>query len=391
LGLRYRKSINLGGGFRVNISKSGVGYSWGVKGYRITKTANGSTRKTYSIPGTGISYVEESGSGKKRTAAQKDPYAGYENIRHLDGINAGAMMSDTYKEFLDQCMLFTKARKPLIALAIISAAFSPVLSVLFAALLIFAIVKHPGKIEYTFDDESLQEWEELRRAWIGVATSQKLVQVTLTANAKSARRNAGMSKSVGFAPITIKTTLSKSIKTNIDPVVFCMKDFEMAILPDRILFFDKKSIGALPYDEVKIKITAVGYLESETVPTDAEIVEYRWAAQNKDGSPDRRVANNKQYPVMKYGNIEIYSTAATIKIMCSNEAASDKLNSVLFHPVHQAGGVREESEPPEISKKQNTEGVIPAVPEPKQIDLKRILAWLMLFLSLSFLIFAILS
>lgn len=50
MGLRFRKSINLGGGFRINLSKSGVGYSWGVKGYRVTKTASGRTRKTYSIP-----------------------------------------------------------------------------------------------------------------------------------------------------------------------------------------------------------------------------------------------------------------------------------------------------------------------------------------------------
>ena len=52
MGFRYRKSINLGGGFRINLSKSGVGYSWGVKGFRVTKTASGRTRKTYSIPGT---------------------------------------------------------------------------------------------------------------------------------------------------------------------------------------------------------------------------------------------------------------------------------------------------------------------------------------------------
>ena len=37
MGFRYRKSINLGGGFRINLSKSGIGYSWGVRGYRVTK------------------------------------------------------------------------------------------------------------------------------------------------------------------------------------------------------------------------------------------------------------------------------------------------------------------------------------------------------------------
>ena len=59
MGFRFRKSIKVGG-VRVNFSKSGVGYSIGTKGARITKTANGRTRTTAGIPGTGISYVSES-------------------------------------------------------------------------------------------------------------------------------------------------------------------------------------------------------------------------------------------------------------------------------------------------------------------------------------------
>ena len=58
MGFRFRKSKNFGP-FRINFSKSGVGYSFGVKGYRVTKTANGRIRQTASIPGTGISYVTE--------------------------------------------------------------------------------------------------------------------------------------------------------------------------------------------------------------------------------------------------------------------------------------------------------------------------------------------
>lgn len=65
MGFRLRKSINLGG-VRINLSKSGVGYSVGAKGMRITKCANGRTRKTVSIPGTGISYVSESGKAKRK-------------------------------------------------------------------------------------------------------------------------------------------------------------------------------------------------------------------------------------------------------------------------------------------------------------------------------------
>ena len=92
MGLRFRKSINLPFGFRINLSKSGVGFSWGVKGARITRTAKGKTQATVSLPGTGISYTqdledlkediqdlldgedeqtENEGKGKKKTAAKK--------------------------------------------------------------------------------------------------------------------------------------------------------------------------------------------------------------------------------------------------------------------------------------------------------------------------------
>lgn len=70
MGFRFRKSINLGGGFKVNLSKSGVGYSWGTKGVRFTKTAKGKNRTTLNIPGTGISHVTESGGNKKNQKSQ---------------------------------------------------------------------------------------------------------------------------------------------------------------------------------------------------------------------------------------------------------------------------------------------------------------------------------
>ena len=61
MGLRVRKSVKVGP-VRVNLSKSGVGVSAGVKGARVTKTADGKTRTTVSVPGTGVSYVKETSS-----------------------------------------------------------------------------------------------------------------------------------------------------------------------------------------------------------------------------------------------------------------------------------------------------------------------------------------
>ena len=56
MGFRFKKSFNIGKNFKINLSKSGIGYSFGIKGFRIGKTAKGKTEKTFSLPGTGLSY-----------------------------------------------------------------------------------------------------------------------------------------------------------------------------------------------------------------------------------------------------------------------------------------------------------------------------------------------
>lgn len=73
MGFRFHKSINLGKGFRINVSKSGIGYSWGVKGFRVSRSANGKMRKTTSIPGTGISYTEEIHGPEEREPVKFSP------------------------------------------------------------------------------------------------------------------------------------------------------------------------------------------------------------------------------------------------------------------------------------------------------------------------------
>lgn len=71
MGMRFRKSFG-SGPFKVNLSKSGIGYSVGTKGFRHTKTANGRTRNTYSIPGTGISYVDEKSNKRSKKSKVND-------------------------------------------------------------------------------------------------------------------------------------------------------------------------------------------------------------------------------------------------------------------------------------------------------------------------------
>jgi hypothetical protein len=58
MGLRFRKSFTFGP-LRINVSKSGIGFSLGVKGFRVGRSAKGKTTATVSLPGTGLSYVQD--------------------------------------------------------------------------------------------------------------------------------------------------------------------------------------------------------------------------------------------------------------------------------------------------------------------------------------------
>lgn len=54
----WRKVINLGGGARANLSRSGVGWSWGIPFLRFGKSASGTTWISVGIPGTGLYFTK---------------------------------------------------------------------------------------------------------------------------------------------------------------------------------------------------------------------------------------------------------------------------------------------------------------------------------------------
>lgn len=72
MGLRFRKSISLGGGVKLNISKKSVGISAGVKGARVSVNSKGRKTTSVGIPGTGVSYVTTSSISKKNNSSNNN-------------------------------------------------------------------------------------------------------------------------------------------------------------------------------------------------------------------------------------------------------------------------------------------------------------------------------
>lgn len=66
MGIRFRRSMKLGPGVRINLSKSGLGMSFGPRGMRYSIHSSGRTTRSVGIPGTGLSYISASGRGGRR-------------------------------------------------------------------------------------------------------------------------------------------------------------------------------------------------------------------------------------------------------------------------------------------------------------------------------------
>lgn len=66
MGLRFRKSLKIAPGVRLNFGKKSTSFSFGGKGARYTVSSTGRKTASVGIPGTGLSYVETFGGKKKR-------------------------------------------------------------------------------------------------------------------------------------------------------------------------------------------------------------------------------------------------------------------------------------------------------------------------------------
>lgn len=68
MGLRFRKSVKLGKGVRLNLGKKGIGFSVGGKGARFSVSPTGRATTSFGIAGTGLSYSHTSGGKKSRSS-----------------------------------------------------------------------------------------------------------------------------------------------------------------------------------------------------------------------------------------------------------------------------------------------------------------------------------
>lgn len=67
-------------------------------------------------------------------------------------------------------------------------------------------------------------------------------------------------------------------------------------------------VAVIDLTEVEITPSQVNFTESEPLPRDAVVVGKTWAKANKNGSRDKRFANNRELPIASYGGLQLFSS-----------------------------------------------------------------------------------
>lgn len=81
MGFRFRKSVKIAPGVRLNIGKKSVGISAGVKGARVSVNSSGRKTTTVGLPGTGLSYSKTEKIGGRKTTTRSAPSNNAQPIR----------------------------------------------------------------------------------------------------------------------------------------------------------------------------------------------------------------------------------------------------------------------------------------------------------------------
>jgi len=93
------------------------------------------------------------------------------------------------------------------------------------------------------------------------------------------------------------------------PLVFLNQNgADIYLYPGFFVMFESPSrMGILDITELEIAYEATQFIESEAIPSDGTKVGEVWEKSNKDGSRDKRYAENRQFPLMKYGEMTFSS------------------------------------------------------------------------------------
>ena len=338
-----RDSVSLGP-FRINLSKSGLGISAGVKGFRVGTGPKGH----YIHAGmNGIYYRKTLGSlGRKPKASVDDRGIDYRSeiakiapdeklptymtddgvlMRRIISAEADVLVSESHAEALRSLNEARERTSYTLVLCLAAAAglaFSFVLQnpaiiglfsvLLLAAYLVGNMIDLPRRnvvFAYDLDPSAEERYKALVDAVDLIANASKVWYVKAQGditNLHAWKKNSGASALVDNKETSVSYVLPKGIASNVTPPMIAIDGKNCYFFPDCILIEENKRFGAVRYESIRTAVRDQRMI-IVTAPADATIVGQTWKYVNKKGGPDRRFKDNRQLPICLFEEIAMVS------------------------------------------------------------------------------------
>lgn len=330
MGFYLRKSIRVGP-LRFNLSKSGIGVSTGIKGLRFGVGPRGN----YVHMGRGGLYYRATLPSHSSTNPPVSPHSSsrlepeippgtHAPLEEIESADVSQLVDSSSQDLLDE-MSKKRARMrrwPLVATTTAVIVFiglsadwpSWLIWFLLLAGIAGTVVAHTKDalaktvvLFYNFDSEMENAYAQLHSAATQLSGCASAWHIEASGKVRDRKYHAGASDLVRRKNTFIRKSEPPYVKTNIETIAIGVGRQTLHFFPDRVLVYDENGVGAVGYKDLRINIGQTRFIESGSVPKDAQVVDKTWEYVNKSGGPDRRFKNNKALPVCRYEEIVLSS------------------------------------------------------------------------------------
>jgi hypothetical protein len=175
-------------------------------------------------------------------------------------------------------------------------------------------------------------WGECVTAFQEVSRSDQLLDVTASTSVDSVVERSTASAHLDTKPARWLLSSLAFVRSSKDAM--CLENRNgpaMGIFPGLLLLCAGGEYGVVGLERLEVTFEREQLIERrETVPRDGRVVGRTWAVVNKDGSPDRRRADNYEELLVEYGGIRIQSeSGVNERYLASNAAAAERFVKAL--------------------------------------------------------------
>jgi hypothetical protein len=326
VGFYLRKSVKAGP-FRVNLSKSGIGVSAGVPGFRVGTGPRGS----YVSMGRHGIYYRSTLSARRTTASslQRLPLPPRQAIQasavpmeDVTGATVLELSPASPSALVEQLNEAAAARRVWIgALAATLILTATAVSAGALALIVLEVglvaswwlrqrdlARSTVVVFHDVADEDATLFDHLCDTFEQVAACNGVWQKTAEGAVGSTYQwkvNAGANRIVQRQTLSRNMRGPAHLSSNITVPTLSASRRSTYLLPDRMLIREGRRYNDIPYSSLRTSVAPSRFIENGSVPRDATQVGTTWQYVNKSGGPDRRFKNNRQLPVMQYAELTL--------------------------------------------------------------------------------------